>query len=147
MARTKTDKIFDNKFNESNPEKDSTMKFKSTARSSDMDLEDELHFNMLYEQIDTLILNSKFAKFNEVDENLKARKLNKNQINELYTHIIKNLNTEFKRSEIFSIVSDYFDIPPSKFYNSLSNKFKNDLMMELDSHSNVLEKKGITKLF
>ena len=45
------------------------------------------------------------------------------------------------------MLSDYLDVAPTKFYNSLNNKAKDDLILELDKKTNVLERKGIKKLF
>ena len=49
--------------------------------------------------------------------------------------------------DLFSVLSDYFDVFPNKFYNSLSNKFKDELIKELDDKYNILEKRKIRKLF
>ena len=102
---------------------------------------------LLYEEIDSLIKNSEYAQLNVLDEYNKVKKLNKLQINRVYTFIIVNINTTHRKMDVFSILSDYFDIYPYKFYSSLSNKYKNELIMELDKSTNILEKRKIRKLF
>jgi hypothetical protein len=49
--------------------------------------------------------------------------------------------------EIFSEVCDYFNINPTKFYQSLGNKFKEELIETLDRKTNILKKKNINRLF
>jgi hypothetical protein len=77
----------------------------------------------------------------------KMQKLNKVQINQVYSYVVNNLDASIRKIEIFSVMSDYFDIYPNKFYSSLSNKYKNDLILELDASLNILKKKKIRKLF
>jgi hypothetical protein len=69
------------------------------------------------------------------------------QINQVYGFVLNSLPGTERKIEIFSILSDYFDIHPSKFYSSLSNKYKNDLIIELDQSMNIFEKKKIRRLF
>lgn len=143
----RVDKIFDNNFGQ--------IEYESTTISFNVDPsyhtytshDDELDNRILYEEIDTLIKNSEYAQFNALDEFNKVKKLNKLQINKVYTFVIVNINTNHRKMDVFSILSDYFDIYPNKFYSSLSNKYKNELIMELDQLTNVLEKRKIRKLF
>lgn len=143
----KRDKIFDNGYGEvdnySGPINftvDSSYHSYGTAENS-------YDYDVLFQEIESLIINSEYAAFNVIDENKKAKKLNKMQINQVYTFIIKNLTVTHRKIEVFSILSDYFDIYPNKFYSSLSNKYKNELIMELDQSTNILQKKKIRKLF
>ena len=53
----------------------------------------------------------------------------------------------YSKTEIFSTLSDFLDVAPNKFYNSLSNAAKEELILELDKKLNILDKKGIRKLF
>ena len=48
---------------------------------------------------------------------------------------------------MFSELCNYFNIPSNKFYNSLSNVYKEDLIIELDKKTGILSKKNIKKLF
>ena len=49
--------------------------------------------------------------------------------------------------EIYSELCDYFNINPTKFYASLGNKFKEELIEALDKKTNILKKKNINRLF
>ena len=143
----KVDKIFDNNFGQVEYES-TTISFNvhptyHTYTSHD----DEMDNRLLYEEIDSLIKNSEYAQLNVLDEYNKVKKLNKLQINRVYTFIIVNINTTHRKMDVFSILSDYFDIYPYKFYSSLSNKYKNELIMELDKSTNIIEKRKIRKLF
>ena len=151
MGRTKTDKIFDNSFEDGSGFEENVGKPSFTISSQftkEYDSpEDEIHFRMLFEEVDRLVKESKYQKLNEIKSDGKIPKLNKIQINEIYSMIIVKIGSKFSKIEIFSTVSDYFDIFPTKFYNSLSNKYKEQLIMELDSKMGILEKKKIKKLF
>ena len=47
---------------------------------------------------------------------------------------------EFPRIHIFSTIQDYFDVNSNKFYDSLSNTFKKELIEELRDLGNLREK-------
>jgi hypothetical protein len=57
------------------------------------------------------------------------------------------MGSKFSRIDLFSESCVYFDINPSKFYSSLSNVYKEDLIQELDDRTGILEKKNIKRLF
>lgn len=143
--RTKRDKIFDNKFDEI--EYDSQpINFKVDAGyESDASVDDAIHDSMLFEKVEQLIADSKFAEFAVYNGEGEDR-IGKALINEIYLYISQNIN-EYTKTEIFSVLSDYLDIAPNKFYNSLSNIAKEELILELDKKLNILDKKGIRKLF
>jgi len=147
MGRTKQDKIFDNKFNESAPEYDSTMSFKPSDRS-DIDLEDQVHYDMLFNDVDTIIRTSrKFKHLVVLDSDGKVKKLTKIQMNEIYITVINNLKMQYRKMEVFDVLTDYFDVFPAKFYNALSNTFKDELLDELNDAKDVYKKKKINRLF
>jgi len=146
MSRVKLDKIFDNTFDESGYEGQS-IKFKISSSYVDTDdAEGYLYEDILVKKVDELIRTSEFAKFNKLNKDGKPPKLSKLQMNEIYTFIVNSIK-DFNKVDIFSIVTDYFDIQSTKFYNSLSNSHKEDLIIELDKRMNILEKKRIRKLF
>jgi hypothetical protein len=145
--RTKTDKIFDNKFNETQPEFDSHISFKPENEETG-DLEDQVHYQMLFSDVDKIIRESKkFAHLIELDSDGKVQKLTKVQMNELYVYVINNLSIQYRKMEVFDIITDYFDIFPAKFYNALSNVFKDELLEELNRAKNIYVKKKISRLF
>jgi len=146
--RKKLDKIFDNKYEEKEMDFVSNMSFNiSSVYNQTGDPEDEIHSNILYGEIQKMIVDSEFERFNQLDENGNIIKLNKVQINQVYSYVITGLPNGYRKIEIWSMLSEYFDIYPTKFYTSLSNKFKHDLVEELDVTTNILEKKKIRKLF
>ena len=149
MSRTKLDKIFDNKFHESRFEDNiSNMDFKLDPVYDDyIEIEDTFDEEMLYNEIYELISNSKYKEFNLLSENEKFIKLNKNQINEIYKFILDNVTNTTDTILIWTILSDYFDIYPNKFYNALSNTYKNDIINKLNNKYKIFEKLNIDKLF
>jgi len=108
-------------------------------------MDDSIHSAMLFEKIEELIKNSKYSEFATFSD-ANDEKLSKSGINEIYLYISQNVK-EYTKTEIFSVLSDYLDVAPNKFYNSLSNTAKEELILELDKKLNILDKKGIRKLF
>lgn len=122
-------------------------KFSFTVEPSRYEnLEDQISYDNLMKEIHLIIENSEFVKFNEVVED-KVYKLNKMEINTVYTYIIGKVKEPSRQIEIFSIVSEYFEINPKKLYSSLSNKYKHELLMLLDRDTDILKRKNIRKLF
>tara|TARA_B100000900_G_scaffold407363_1_gene419947 strand:+ start:304 stop:798 length:495 start_codon:yes stop_codon:yes gene_type:complete len=141
------DKIFNNTYGEQDL---SGQKINFTVSSSwvdSMDPDDKQHYDSLFEVIDKLIKGSEFEHLNEATPDGIIKKLNKVQINKVFFYIIENTGSDYTRIDLFSVLSDYFDVFPNKFYNSLSNKFKDELIKELDAKYNILEKRKIRKLF
>ena len=60
---------------------------------------------------------------------------------------LDELLKKYSRIDMFSELCNYFNIPSNKFYNSLSNVYKEDLIIELDKKTGILSKKNIKKLF
>ena len=141
------DKIFNNSYGEQD-NIDTKISFNVAPNyEDDMDHDDSMHYNMLFTKINDLIKGSEFEHLNMVTKEGVIKKLNKVQINKIYFHIIEHLGDSYTRIDLFSVISDYFDVLPNKFYNSLSNKFKDELIKELDDKYNILEKRKIRKLF
>jgi len=141
------DKIFNNTFGEGDFD-NSTMSFKVESSYEDItDPEDKIHYEILMTKIDALIKKSEFKNLSKVTASGVTKKLNKVQINQVFFFIIGKIGGEYSRIDLFGALSDYFDVFPNKFYSSLSNKFKDDLIMELDDKYAILKKKNIRKLF
>lgn len=141
------DKIFENTYGEQDLG-EGTVNFKlSPSYEDEMDPDDKINYNLMIEKVDELIKGSEFENLSKVTKDGVIKKLNKVQINKVFCYIIENLGDHYSRVDIFAVVSDYFDVFPNKFYNSLSNKFKDELISELDKKYNILEKKNIRKLF
>jgi hypothetical protein len=143
----KTDKIFNNTYGDQDLSEHSISFNLSPIAEDNQDPDDKIHFDILFTKIDELIKGSEYEHFNEVTQDGVVKKLNKIQINQVFFYVIENIGSSYSRIDLFSVLSDYFDIFPNKFYNSLSNKFKDELIKELDTKYNILEKKKIRKLF
>lgn len=148
MSRDRHDKIFDNSFESSEFELDGNMTFNlSPQYTDDRPEEEKIQQRILQETIHALIEGSRFKSFNDLNEFADSRKLKKNDINDVYDYIEGELVATHSRIEIFSELCDYFNVHPSKFYNSLSNVFKEGLIEELDCRTGILRKKNINRLF
>lgn len=141
------DKIFNNTYGEQDLSESSVSFVLSPSFEDDMDSDDRMHYNLMLEKVDELIKGSEFENLSKVTKDGVIKKLNKVQINKVFCYIIEHFGDHYSRVDIFAVVSDYFDIFPNKFYNSLSNKYKDELICELDKKYNILEKKNIRKLF
>lgn len=142
------DKIFDNSFASTEFESISNFKFDLDPIFRDGRSEEEkIHVEMINRDIHELITKSRFNQFNEIDELGKHNKLKKVDINEVYGFIVDELVAEYTRIDLFSELCVYFDINPTKFYGSLSNAYKEELVEELDNKTGILQKKNIKKLF
>jgi len=146
--RTKRDKIFDNTFEEQEYEFDTSLTFAiAPSYSDDRDEEDKIEEDIIMDKVHELVSNSRFKKFNEIDEFNQSKKLKKIDINDIYDFMNSELHRGHSMITVFSVLCDYFNVNPSKFYSSLGNKFKEDLITELDSKTGVLGKRNINRLF
>jgi hypothetical protein len=140
------DKIFGNTYGDGTYDGPTSFKVDPSYESG-LSPEDAIHYDILMKKIDDIIKNSSFAELNKVTPDGNTKKLNKIQINQVFLLIINNIGTDYTRVDVFGSLSDYFDIIPNKFYNSLSNKYKDELIRELDDKYNILKKKNIRTLF
>jgi hypothetical protein len=148
MARTRTDKIFDNSFESTEFELNGNLTFTvSPQYSDDRPEEDKIEQAALQKDIHELIEKSRFNVFNKLDDFADTTKLKKSDINEVYEFIYCEISNKYSCIDIFSELSDYFNINPSKFYSSLSNSFKESLIEELDKKTGVLKSRNINRLF
>lgn len=144
----KQDKIFNNTFEESEAEYDPYMSFQVSPRiSDDRPEEDKIESGLIADEIHALIENSPFKKFNEINEFYQTKSLKKIDINKVYEFISDEMRTKHSIVDIYSELCNYFNVNPTKFYQSLGNKFKEELIEELDRKTNILEKKNINRLF
>ena len=135
------DKIFDNNYEATSYQGPDTNFQLSPSYNKGKDFIDALEYDMSYEVIMDVLEKSPFAKFNKPDAEGNYKKLNKMQINEVYSYVAMRL-PQFPRVQMFSIVQDHFDINSNKFYDSLSNTFKKELIEELRNSGNIREKTG-----
>lgn len=142
------DKIFENNFESPDFEMLPNFSFDLDPTWKDNRSEEEkIHQELISGEIHELITNSRFKVFNEIDEHGRNTKLKKLEINDVYGYIVDELIRNYGRIDIFSELCTYFDINPTKFYSSLSNVYKEDLIEELDRKTGILSQKNIKKLF
>jgi hypothetical protein len=126
----KRDKIFQNLYEETELDT-SDINFRVDPSFESKSYEYTLDEKLVLEKVDHLLTETKkYDRFRLSDEEGNFKKLNKNEINEVYQFVINNLSNEPK-IEIFSVLSSIFDINSDKFYESLSNTFKTELITEL----------------
>jgi hypothetical protein len=141
------DKIFNNNF-ESPDTEFTNINFELDPNTKDnKDEEDKIHYELIAREIHRLIEISRFKVFNKVDELGKCNSLKKSDINDIYGYIVDEMASKNSRIDLFSELCVYFDINPTKFYSSLSNVYKEDLIQELDLRTGILKRKNIMKLF
>jgi hypothetical protein len=140
------DKIFDNTFEESDYDGRAISWKPDPNWVDEKDTESCIVDEMLLERIHDLINNSSYKNLNEPNSEGKLPNLSKNQIRDVYS-FIENKIDDFNIIEIFAALSEYFNIQGQKFYNSLSNVHKDKLMSELDKRTDIINRKGIRKLF
>jgi ferritin-like protein len=142
------DKIFENNFESPDFEMQSNISFElDPSYKSNLDEDLKIHYEMIANKIHELINVSRFNVFNKVNDLGQCKNLKKSDINDVYGYIISEMANTFSRIDLFSELCVYFDIKPDKFYNSLSNVYKEDLVQELDLKTGILESKNINKLF
>lgn len=144
----KKDKIFNNNFDSPEFELNGNIKFNlDHSLDGGMQVEETIHFQMIAREIHELISASRFKSFNVIDDLGRCAKLKKVDINEVYGFIVDEMVLKYSRIDLFSELCVYFDIKPDKFYSSLSNVYKEDLIQELDILTGILDRKNINKLF
>ena len=128
----KRDKIFQNTYDETEIDT-SDFTFKADPAFQEKTYEYTLDEKLILVKVEELLkAETRFDKFQKADENGNFKKMNKSDINDVYSYITSNLPTD-PRIEIFSIISSTFDVNADKFYESLSNSFKTELITELKS--------------
>jgi len=140
----KRDKIFNNTFWEKSLDTSKPILF--TLKSA-CNAEEVSRLENLEIEIHEIVKALKNPIYLKKDDNNKYVKLNKEAINEIYGIALDSLSNNYKKVELYAGVSNYFNITHTKFYNSLSNKYKEDLIDELDKSTNALKRMGIHKLF
>jgi hypothetical protein len=126
----KRDKIFQNTYDETEIDT-SDISFNVDPSVQTKSYEYTLDEKLILVKVEDLIENERrFDKFRIADESGNFKKMNKSDINDVYSFVTSSLSKE-PRIEIFSIISSMFDINADKFYESLSNSFKTELITEL----------------
>jgi hypothetical protein len=136
------DKIFDNQFEQT--ELDTTEKsFQVDSSFLEKTLDEKIDEQMISTQIKDLLLgNERYNRFNIKTEEGAFPKINKSDINEIYRHILDSM-PGVPIIEAFSVITSIYDISPEKFYESLSNTFKTDLISELKNRGYLKNRKSL----
>jgi hypothetical protein len=130
VSDVKRDKIFQNSYDETELDV-SDISFRVDPSYESKTYEYTLDEKIILDKVETLLQgNEKYQKYLTADDEGNFKKLNKTEINEVYQYAMISLPKDPK-IEIFSVLSSIFDINSDKFYESLSNTFKTELISEL----------------
>ena len=147
MSQNKEDKIFNNSFYEADSHIDN---FKFEIDSGFYQKNDqtrEVNNHRIHNKIHEAIMDSSWRYLNIYDEELqKYPTLDKTEINKIFSFAVNHVEDE-DLVDIWAALAEYFEINPTKFYNSLSNYYKDLLIRKLDEHLNVIDNRKIDKLF
>jgi len=98
---------------------------------------------MITDRIKYLLLeNDRYKKFNTKNDEGSFPKINKSDINDIYSHVLESI-PGVPIIEAFSVITSIYDISPEKFYESLSNTFKTDLISELKERGYLKNRKSL----
>lgn len=136
------DKIFDNQFEQT--ELDTSEKsFSLDSNFAEKTLDDKIDELMISERIKSLLLNNeRYNRFNVANEEGNFPKINKSDINEIYRFVLESI-PGVPIIEAFAVVTNIYDISPEKFYESLSNTFKTELIAELRNRGYLKNRKSL----
>jgi hypothetical protein len=137
------DKIFDNEFEQTEldtTEKNFSVDSSFLEKTFDEKIDETMFYELIYDVLDN---DPSVSRFNKMEESGSFPKINKSDINHIYQHVI-SVHPHIPKIEVFSIVTGVYDIKPEKFYDSLSNTFKTELINELKDRGYL---KNIKSLF
>lgn len=147
--RINTHKIINNDFY--SPEYDSRKaNFKVSAESLYSSEDEELaYFNKeLYSHIHDIVTSDRELKsFNTLNKKGFPKKLNKYDINKVYGKIMERIDPKYPKIEAWACIAGYFNVDSTKFYKSMSNKYKYELENELNERTGIIDKRKINRLF
>ena len=137
---------------------DDTLKLKNVINNkeqSEKSIDNEANDLLMQVDIDEVLKE----KFNldevltplKVDENNKllerAKQIKKKDINSIFKILIENLGYKYSKMELYSGASNYLSVDSTTFYKKLSSEYKEMLIVELNSKSNYLKKRGVITLY
>jgi len=136
------DKIFDNQFEQT--ELDTSEKtFQIDSSFVEKTFDEKIDEQMITDRIKYLLLeNDRYKKFNTKNDEGSFPKINKSDINDIYSHVLESI-PGVPIIEAFSVITSIYDISPEKFYESLSNTFKTDLISELKERGYLKNRKSL----
>jgi hypothetical protein len=136
------DKIFDNDFEQTELDT-SEKKFNIDSNFAEKTFDDKIDESMFDKEVSRFIDNNyRLKTLNTLKEDGSFPKINKSEINEIYRTITEGL-VHIPKIEVFSVVTTIYDISPEKFYESLSNTFKTELINELKNRGYLKNLKSL----
>lgn len=148
--RLNTRKILDNNYNAVEQDyRQISFKISETEVNSSKNQDQLDHELEIEKKIRDCVLNSKYENFNRPKKEgskKKKQRITKEVINELYGFLRKNVKG-CSKTDLYGVASSYFGIDYVKFYNSLSNIYKDELHEEIRENTSAFEKRNIKKLF
>jgi len=148
MPRTKLDKVFDNKFHETDPTEDISLNFHGsefTETGESLNPINAVIVTELMSEIDNCI-ETKFIEFKKV-KNSTVKRINKDDINVIYGYAKKAIPDKFTIVDIWYYLSVYFDINSTRFYECLLDEFKMELIDYLYTNTTFLKNKNMNNIF
>ena len=148
MPRTKLDKVFDNRFHESDIGDNDYIDFHSEDFIETDDISNPFNNVTIKElmiEIDNII-ETKFIDLKKV-KNSTIKRINKDDINVVYSHVKKSLPDKYTIVDVWYYLSVYFDMNSTRFYECLRDEFKMELIDYLYNNTELLKSKNINNLF
>ena len=151
--RERTNNIINNNYNKVEIEIND-ISFKPIEVADENDLVDGLHYELIVNQIDSLIHeHSKFSKLNVVESSTKAdgtlsqknKSLKKGDANEILEYMSTNLKS-VPFYDLYKSIAYYFDIPESKLFDMLSNVHKSKILKVMIASKQIISFNYDTKL-
>jgi hypothetical protein len=136
------DKIFDNNFESTESEKSST-NFSLDLSKRERPIDENVDKQIVFDKVKVFVEDGEeFKKFHSRDSEGNLPKINKSNINEIYSTVCIKFD-KFPKIEIFDSLTEFFDVSPEKFYESLSNTFKTELIIELRNRGYLKPRKPL----
>lgn len=145
MPRKKLDKILDNTYYESYCTDNQYIDFHSEEFAQEDNYVETAFSLEIMEEIDNIIVvifpDLKKKKRNNV------KRINKDVINAIYSHVKHKISIKYKIVDVWYYLSEYLDVDTNKFYESLKDEYKLELLLFLQQNTNLLDSKNIDKMF
>lgn len=152
MARDPNDKILDNSYSAGNVE---YVELKTPAVESNFardnlqesySSEEYIHRQKLVEGLYSLMLESPYAKYLDIEDRKKAPK---SDLGEIYNYLKTNFVglVEYTCVEFIIAVIEVLDVSYENMFQNLFTMHKAEIIDELDKKYHIFEKKGFNPLF
>lgn len=145
MPRKKLDKILDNTYYESYCSENQYIDFHSEEFAEDDDYVETAFSLEIMEEIDKIIVII-FPELKKKKRN-NIKRINKDEINAIYSHVKHKISLKYRIVDVWYYLSEYLDVDTNKFYESLKDEYKLELLLFLQQNTNLLESKNIDKMF